>query len=65
MENEKITIEELVALYKREAEPTPSNYTLQTRFDDYVANYTPQNPEKGILDEEIRECAYNFIEYDI
>lgn len=57
----EITVENLVALYKREIQTEPDNYILQTRFDDYVSNYA----ESEITDEVLRECAHNFIEYDL
>ena len=61
----EITVDNLVALYKREIPTEPDNFRLQTMFDDYVSNFTPENPESGISDEELRECAHNFIEYDL
>lgn len=62
-----LTTEDLVSIYKRENSALENEFfRTQTRFDDYVADYCFQGnkSEENLTDDELLECAYNFLTYD-
>jgi hypothetical protein len=63
----KLTVKGLVNVYKRQnAELETRYFRTQTKFDDYVDSFCKQGGYKleELSDEQLRECAYNFLEYD-
>ena len=55
----------LVSLYKREIDNS-EYYQTQNQFDIYVQEFCKNSEieESELTDEQLNECAYNFIEYD-
>ncbi len=55
----------LISLYKREIDNS-EHYQAQNQFDVYVQEFC-RNSElevSDLTDEQLNECAYNFIEHD-
>lgn len=55
----------LLSLYKREIDNS-EYYNTQSQFDVYVQEFCNNSgiEESKISDEQLNECAYNFIEHD-
>lgn len=62
-----LTVDALVTIYKRENQDLETEFfRTQTTFDDYVASFCKEGgyKESELTEDQIRECAYNFIEYE-
>ena len=67
MESNKLTVQNLVAIYKRENSKLETKFfRTQTRFDDYVSSFCKEGgyKENELTDDQLAECAFNFLEYD-
>ena len=55
----------LISLYKREIDNS-EYYQTQNQFDVYVQEFCENSgiDESELTDEQLSECAYNFVEYD-
>ena len=62
-----LTIENLIAIYKRENSELEAKYfRTQTRFDDYIASFCKEcgYVEIALTEEQIIEQATAFLEYE-
>ena len=65
MKTLKLAQQLLISLYKREIDNS-EHYNTQNQFDVYVQEFcnNAEIEEDNITEEQLKECAYNFIEYD-
>jgi len=67
MESNALTVQNLIAIFRRENSELETKYfRTQTRFDDYIASFCKEGGyvEKELTEDQLAEQAFNFLEYD-
>lgn len=67
MESNKLTVQNLVAIYRRQNSDLETKFFItQRRFDDYVESFCRESGlvESELTEDELAETAFNFLEYD-